>query len=111
MPAVRNPSHAEPTRQALFLPEATDYIASSGEESSRLVKPVHESEFVLGLRDEARREKLPIHVGVHEPGLDPHRVKNTVLWIDERGEIAQRYQKVHLFDVDIKGGPVLKESQ
>jgi len=37
-------------------------------------------------------------------------VKNTSIWIDERGEITQRYQKLHLFDVEIKGGPVLKES-
>ena len=72
---------------------------------------MHESEFVLGLQDEARREALPIHVGVHEPGLGANKVKNTVLWIDERGQIAQRYQKIHLFDVDIKDGPVLKESK
>lgn len=95
----------------MFLPEASDYIASSGEETVRLVKPVHESEFVRGLREDARRERLPIHVGVHEPGLDTHRVKNTALWIDEQGEIAHRYQKIHLFDVDIKDGPVLKESK
>ncbi|GAB1316477.1 Carbon-nitrogen hydrolase [Madurella fahalii] len=97
--------------KALFLPEASDYIAGSGEETVRLVKPVHESEFVQGLREDARREKLLIHVGVHEPGLDTHRVKNTVLWINEQGEVAQRYQKIHLFDVDIKDGPVLKESK
>jgi predicted amidohydrolase len=95
----------------LFLPEASDYIAGSGAETVRLVKPVEESEFVLGLREDARRERLPIHVGVHEPGLDTHRVKNTVLWINEAGEIAHRYQKIHLFDVDIEDGPVLKESQ
>jgi predicted amidohydrolase len=99
------------SEQALFLPEATDYIASSAVESVSLVKPAQESEFVLGLREEARRERLPIHVGVHEPGLDPYKVKNTVLWIDEHGDIAQRYQKIHLFDVDIAGGPVLKESE
>ncbi|KAK3348504.1 carbon-nitrogen hydrolase [Neurospora tetraspora] len=97
--------------KALFLPEATDYISSSAEESLSLVKPVHESEFVLGLQEEARREKLPIHVGVHEPSQTSQRVKNTVLWINEQGEIAHRYQKIHLFDVDIKGGPVIKESQ
>jgi len=38
------------------------------------------------------------------------KVKNTSLWIDEAGQISQRYQKVHLFDVEIEGGPVLKES-
>ncbi|KAK0644091.1 carbon-nitrogen hydrolase [Cercophora newfieldiana] len=96
--------------KTLFLPEASDYIATSGEEGATLVRPVQESLFVRGLQEEARREKLPIHVGIHEPGEDPHKVKNTVIWIDENGTIAQRYQKVHLFDVDIKGGPVLKES-
>ena len=38
-------------------------------------------------------------------------MKNTLLWIDEQGQIVQRYQKLHLFDVDIEGGPVLKESK
>jgi len=33
-----------------------------------------------------------------------------LIWIDEKGEITQRYQKLHLFDVEIEGGPVLKES-
>ncbi|KAK4142655.1 carbon-nitrogen hydrolase [Dichotomopilus funicola] len=96
--------------KALFLPEASDYIASSGPETVSLVRPIDRSEFVLGLREEARREKLPIHVGVHEPGLNAAKVKNTLLWINELGEITQRYQKIHLFDVEIKDGPVLKES-
>ncbi|KAK4168413.1 carbon-nitrogen hydrolase [Cladorrhinum sp. PSN259] len=97
--------------KALFLPEATDYIGSSPEETVSLVKPVTTSEFVLGLQQEARQHRLSIHVGVHEPGLDSQKVKNTVLWINDQGEIAHRYQKLHLFDVEIKDGPVLKESR
>lgn len=64
------------------------------------------SPFVLGLQAAARRARLAIHVGVHEPGVlsSPGKVRNTALWIDEFGEVAQRYQKVHLFDVDIKAG-------
>ena len=54
--------------------------------------------------------KLPINVGIHEPTTGGKRVKNTLIWIDEAGEITQRYQKLHLFDVEIKGGPILKES-
>lgn len=52
---------------------------------------------------------MHINVGIHEPAQGG-RVKNTLIWINEKGDIVQRYQKVHLFDVDIKGGPVLKES-
>lgn len=74
------------------------------------MRSVQESEFVLGLQREARQSKLPINVGIHEPAQGGKKVKNTLIWIDEDGEIAQRYQKIHLFDVEIKNGPVLKES-
>lgn len=38
-------------------------------------------------------------------------MRNTLLWINDKGEVAHRYAKVHLFDIDIPGGPVLKESE
>ena len=50
-------------------------------------------------------------MGIHEPAEGGEKVKNTLIWINEKGEIAQRYQKLHLFDVEIEGGPVLKESK
>ena len=95
--------------KALFLPEASDYIASSAEESLTLVKSVKNSEFVRGLQKEAKAARMAINVGVHEPAAN-NKLKNTLLWISEQGEIIQRYQKLHLFDVDIKGGPITKES-
>lgn len=97
--------------ETLLLPEASDYIASSGEESVSLVRPVSTSEFVQGLQKQALDEKIAINVGVHEPAQGGKKVKNTLLWINDTGDIMQRYQKIHLFDVDIAGGPVLKESE
>ena len=39
------------------------------------------------------------------------RIANTLIWIDANGAIAHRYQKLHLFDVDLRpDGPDLKES-
>ncbi|KAL9007171.1 MAG: hypothetical protein Q9188_000105 [Gyalolechia gomerana] len=96
--------------KALFLPEASDYIAPSASETVSLAQPTSTSPFVLGLRSSAREHRLPINVGIHEPARDGKKVKNTLVWIDEDGEIKERYQKLHLFDVDIPGGPVLKES-
>lgn len=67
--------------------------------------------FVRGLQDEARKATLPINVGIHEPAQGGDKVKNTSIWIDASGEIVQRYQKIHLFDVNIQDGPVLEESR
>ncbi|EPS36881.1 hypothetical protein H072_9541 [Dactylellina haptotyla CBS 200.50] len=95
----------------LFLPEASDYLPISASESLKLVKQVESNEFVLGLQESAKEHKLPICVGIHEPADGGERVKNTCVYINEEGAICQRYQKVHLFDVNIESGPVLMESR
>lgn len=97
--------------RALFLPEAADYVGGSPEETVSLVRSVQDSEFVKGIQQGARESKLAINVGVHEPTESGKKVKNTLLWIDEQGEIVQRYQKLHLFDVELKDGPTMKESK
>lgn len=65
---------------------------------------------MTGLQQEAHNNSLPIQVGIHEPTHDSRRVRNTLIWIDADGAIAHTYQKLHLFDVDLPGGPTLKES-
>ena len=88
--------------------QAADYITTSG--GLKLCKPVKSSEFVLGLQVSAKQYKLAISVGIHEPTTDAQKVKNTLIWITPEGEIAHRYQKLHLFDMDVKDGPQMKES-
>lgn len=53
---------------------------------------------------------MHINVGIHEIASE-HRLKNSLVWIDDKGIITQNYQKVHLFDVEIKDGPILQESK
>lgn len=43
------------------------------------------------------------------PG-DDQRAYNTALVVGPGGELAARYRKIHLFDVDIPGGATLRES-
>ncbi|KAG9845328.1 putative nitrilase, partial [Aureobasidium melanogenum] len=96
--------------KVLFLPEASDYIGGSPDESYNLCKSVTESPFVLGLQEEAKKNKLCINVGIHEPSETPKKIKNTLVWIDENGEITHRYQKLHMFDMELDDGPTMKES-
>ncbi|KAI0142485.1 carbon-nitrogen hydrolase [Hypoxylon sp. NC0597] len=51
----------------LFLPEASDYIGSSAQESLSLAKPIGTSPFVAGLRSAAAKHQLAVHVGIHVP--------------------------------------------
>lgn len=121
---VQARSLTTPARQALFLPEATDYIAPDAATSICLARPLQTSPFVLGIREQAQKHRLPISVGIHEPAyVDPNdeggveengqkkKVKNALIWVDENGDVTQRYQKLHLFDVEVEGGPVIRESR
>lgn len=58
----------------------------------------------------SRVYNIAINIGIHERGVDSQKLRNTSLWL-EGGEIKHRYRKLHLFDVDIKDGPILKESE
>ena len=43
-------------------------------------------------------------------GDDP-RTFNTAVLLDAHGVVAARYRKIHLFDIDLPGGPTLTESR
>lgn len=91
------------------MPEASDYIATSAEESFALAQSPDCREFLSALQKFAKLESMHINVGIHQVASE-HRLRNCLVWIDDQGIVTQNYQKVHLFDVDIKGGPTLKES-
>lgn len=103
--------------KVLFLPEAADYISRDATHSVQLAEST-KLLFVEPLQEHIRKLHsqslgIAVAVGVHEPGTgEDHgkKVANNQLWIAETGEIEHRYQKIHLFDVDIPNGPILKES-
>ncbi|RDW66196.1 carbon-nitrogen hydrolase-2 [Coleophoma cylindrospora] len=85
--------------KALFLPEATDYIASNPQESIALAQPMESSPFLLGLKEAARDSSLAINVGIHVPAKSG-KIYNRSCWIDQTGTIKPGYiyDKVHVFD-------------
>jgi beta-ureidopropionase len=102
--------------KVLFLPEASDYIAKSQEFSKKLAVTADKSPFVHAISSKLKQLHdegiyIEVNVGVHEPSTKSDRVLNTSLWFNSQGEIVQRYQKIHLFDVEIPGRAIIKESQ
>jgi len=57
----------------------------------------------------AAREKIVV-VGGSIAEKDEHHMYNTSFVFDETGTLLGRHRKMHLFDVDIKGGTVFTES-
>ncbi|KAH9898778.1 carbon-nitrogen hydrolase [Xylariomycetidae sp. FL2044] len=53
--------------QVLFLPEASDYVGTSPQESLALARTESESPFVRGLQAAAARNRIAVHVGIHVP--------------------------------------------
>lgn len=96
--------------QAVFLPEATDFIATP-DRAAELTRSDDNRAFVQGMRDAAREHAVWISVGVHESSeTDTKRCYNTQLLIDQHGTICAQYRKLHLYDVDILNGPSILES-
>jgi predicted amidohydrolase len=107
--------------KAVFLPEATDFIAPA-RRVPELTRSHENKRFVEGIQAASREAHVWISVGVHEPPSveqersdseqEPSRRRcyNMQLLIDHTGSILERYRKLHLFDVDIQGGLKIKES-
>lgn len=82
-----------------------------------LTKSTEARQFVESIQEAAQSSSIWVSVGIHEPplssqtdGNDAQRCYNTQLLIDSKGGIQSRYRKNHLFDVDIKGGLKILES-
>eukprot|EP01089_Gocevia_fonbrunei_P003217 TRINITY_DN13131_c0_g1_i1.p1 TRINITY_DN13131_c0_g1~~TRINITY_DN13131_c0_g1_i1.p1 ORF type:complete len:286 (+),score=49.48 TRINITY_DN13131_c0_g1_i1:47-904(+) len=94
----------------LCLPEAFDYISTSSAQSLELAQDL-ESELMTGYRNLAKQGIWLSLGGWHEKIQDNEtHFYNTHIIIDDKGELRSSYRKLHLFDVDIPNGPVLKES-
>lgn len=100
--------------KAVFLPEASDFIAPATATPTLTRSPAN-AQFVRDLKDAAQAHRVFVSVGIHEPptetkGKDEDkRCYNTQLLLGSDGS-EERYRKLHLFDVDIVGGLTILES-
>jgi predicted amidohydrolase len=66
---------------------------------------------LAAFRDLARAHKLYLHVGSLAIKVSPDKATNRSFLINPRGEIVGRYDKIHMFDVDLANGESYRESR
>jgi predicted amidohydrolase len=66
---------------------------------------------LAAMRELARSLGLHLHIGSLAIKVAPQRAANRAFLIDPHGDIAARYDKIHMFDVDLAGGESYRESR
>lgn len=92
-------------RLAVF-PENSLYMRLREGESVRGLLPQDECFSVLSAL--ARERQMHLHLTTPFR-IDGH-LYNSSLWVTDQGEVKATYQKMHLFDIALKEGPTVRES-
>jgi predicted amidohydrolase len=66
---------------------------------------------LAAFRDLARAHAVWLHIGSMAVRVSPDRAANRSFLIDPQGEIVARYDKIHMFDVDLADGESYRESR
>lgn len=102
----------------LFTPEMSGLLDRDRARAARSVVSEADSPVLEAVRNAAARSGIWVHIGslaVRAP-LDAGPVEGRALWanrgfvIDPAGAIAARYDKIHMFDVDLESGEKWRES-
>ncbi len=82
----------------VVFPEAAMHDFGSPETPLAPVAEPIDGPFVTRLRDVARSCRIGVLAGMFERSAYTDRVYNTLVYVDERGELAGTYRKMHLYD-------------
>jgi predicted amidohydrolase len=94
----------------LFTPEMSGLLDRDSERAARNVRLEENDEVLAAAREAARGQGIWVHIGSLAVRTEGRQLANRAFVIDPRGEIRARYDKIHLFDVDLPTGESWRES-
>ncbi|MFZ0610087.1 MAG: carbon-nitrogen hydrolase family protein [Xanthobacteraceae bacterium] len=94
----------------VLTPEMTNILALKREHLFAKIVAEENDPTVATLREVAHRLGIYIHIGSLAIQASMEKAVNRSFLIDRKGEIAARYDKIHMFDVDLAGGESYRES-
>jgi predicted amidohydrolase len=92
-------------------PEMTNILALKREDLFARIAGEADDPSLAALRELARRHAIHLHVGSLAIRLSAEKAANRSFLIDPAGEIVARYDKIHMFDVDLDNGESYRESK
>ena len=95
----------------VLTPEMTNIMEN---DRARLFAAIVEEESdhcLATLRELARTLAVYIHIGSLAIKVSPDKAANRSFLIDPHGDIVARYDKIHMFDVDLANGESYRESE
>ena len=92
-------------------PEMTNILAAKREQLFAAVVEEERDASLATVRELARKLGIYIHIGSLAIRLSNDRAANRSFLIDPKGDIAARYDKIHMFDVDLADGESYRESR
>ena len=92
-------------------PEMTNIMDIKRERLFAAMVGEEDDKSLARLRELARELGIFIHIGSLGVKVSPERAANRSFLIDRQGEIAARYDKIHMFDVDLANGESYRESR
>ena len=95
----------------VLTPEMTNILAAKREQLFSVVVEEEADPSLATLREVARKLGIYVHIGSLAIKISPDRAANRSFLIDPKGDILARYDKIHMFDVDLAGGESYRESR
>lgn len=92
-------------------PEMTNILALKREDLLAQIATEENDNSLAALREIARRNRIHLHVGSLAIKSSDERASNRSFLIDPTGDIIARYDKIHMFDVDLDNGESYRESR
>jgi deaminated glutathione amidase len=95
----------------VLTPEMTNILEIKRERLFATIVAEESDVSLATFRELARRLGIFLHVGSLAIKLLPDKAANRSFLIDRQGEIIARYDKIHMFDVDLANGESYRESR
>ena len=94
----------------LFTPEMSGMLDRDRERALGKARSEGEDEVLAAVRAAAAETRIWVHLGSLALKGEGGRLVNRGFVIDDKGEVRARYDKIHLFDVDLPTGESWRES-